>query len=35
VVALTQKADVVEDMRKDVQANKEILADSETKREEL
>jgi len=32
VVALTEKADVIEDMRKDVAANKQMLNDSEQKR---
>jgi len=32
---LTEKADVVEDMRKDVIANKELYQESEQKREEL
>jgi septal ring factor EnvC (AmiA/AmiB activator) len=35
VVALTEKADVIEDMRKDVAANKQMLNDSEQKREGL
>ena len=35
VVALTEKADVIEDMRKDVASHKEMLADSEQKREGL
>ena len=35
VVALTEKADVIEDMRKDVAANKNMLNDSEQKRESL
>ncbi len=35
VVALTEKADVIEDMRKDVQAHKEMFAESEVKREDL
>ena len=35
VVALTEKADVIEDMRKDVASHKEKLADSEQKREGL
>jgi hypothetical protein len=33
VVALTEKADVIEDMRKDVAANKDMLQVSEQKRE--
>ncbi len=35
VVALTEKADVIEDMRKDVQANRQMYEDSEVKRGEL
>lgn len=35
VVALTEKADVIEDMRKDVAANKQMLNDSKQKREAL
>ena len=35
LVALTEKADVVEDMRKDVHANKGMLQESESKRGEL
>lgn len=35
VVALTEKADVIEDMRKDVQANKAMFAESEAQREVL
>ena len=35
LVALTEKADVIEDMRKDVQANKGMFQDSESKRGEL
>jgi hypothetical protein len=35
VIALTEKADVIEDMRKDIQSHKEMFQESESKREEM